>query len=200
MQIIPTTGLKKDFEETELRINQVKNTSEWIQVDVCDGIFAPGKTFELELLKKINFGTDNILWDIHLMVKNPENWINKCAFVGANRIIGQVEMMEDRDRFISYIKDQGIETGLAFDIETEVDNIPKDTDIILLMGRKAGFGIYPFDEIVIKKIEALRQIQSKFKIAVDGGVNIDNFKLLEKAGVNIVYSEISYFELNDKNR
>lgn len=198
MIIIPTTGLKKNFEEAEIRINEVKEYSKWIQVDIGDEIFSSGKTFELELLKKINFGSDEILWDMHLMVKNPINWINKCIFAGASRIVGQVEMMEDREMFVKLIKDEGLEAGLAFDIETEIDNIPQETDIILLMGRKAGFGIYPFNDRVLNKIDEAKKYGKM--VAVDGGVNTDNIRLLEKAGVDIVYSEINYFNLNGKNK
>jgi ribulose-phosphate 3-epimerase len=203
MVIIPTTGLKKDFFEAEERIAIIKGSNRWIQVDVCDNIFAPGKTFELELLSKLNFNAENILWDIHLMVKNPEDWIEKCLFVGANRISGQVEMMDDREKFIRMVKDEGLEAGLAFDIDTPVENVPEETDEILLMGRKAGFGTYPLDEKIYKKIESLREIddirERKYLIAVDGGVNRDNISKLEEAGADIVYSESNYFELNDKN-
>lgn len=197
MIIIPTTGLKKDFFEAEDRVRVVKDSSRWIQIDVCDNVFAPGKTFELELISKISFNTDDVLWDVHLMVKEPIDWIEKCLFIGANRIIGQVEMMSDREKFVRTVKDEGLEVGLAFDIETPVEKVPEETDEILLMGRKAGFGEYPLDEKIFNKIK----IAKKFKktIAIDGGANLDNIEKLKKLGVDIVYSEISYFDLNDEN-
>lgn len=195
MIIIPTTGLKKDFFEAEERIRVVKDSSRWIQVDVCDNIFAPGKTFELELLNKLDLKTDDILWDIHLMVKEPLDWIEKCLFVGANRIIGQVEMMADREKFVRTVKDEGLEVGLAFDIGTTVENIPEETDEILLMGRKAGFGEYPLDEKIYSKIKN-GKIKGK-TLALDGGSNRDNVGKLEKSGVDLVYSEFNYFNLKN---
>jgi len=197
MIIIPTTGLKKDFFEAEKRIAEVKDSSRWIQVDVCDNVFAPGKTFELELINKLDFKTDDILWDVHLMVKEPIDWIEKCLFIGANRIIGQVEKMSDRELFVRAVKDEGLEVGLAFDIETSVKNIPEETDEILLMGRKAGFGEYPLEEKIYKKIKNAKSLNKT--VAVDGGANIGNIEKLKKMGVDIVYSEISYFDLNEKN-
>jgi ribulose-phosphate 3-epimerase len=197
MQIIPTTGLKKDFYEAEKRIAAVKDSSRWIQVDVCDNIFSPGKTFELELLNKLDLKTDDILWDIHLMVKEPIDWIEKCLFVGANRIVGQVEKMTDRELFVRAVKDEGLEVGLAFDIETPVENIPGETDEILLMGRKAGFGEYPLDERIFKKIELAKNFEKI--IAVDGGVTIENMEKLKNMRVDTVYSEINYFDINEKN-
>jgi ribulose-phosphate 3-epimerase len=203
MQIIPTTGLQKDFFAAEERITKIKDSNQWIQVDVCDNVFNRGKTFELELLNKLSFNADDVLWDIHLMVKEPIDWIEKCLFVGANRITGQVEMMTDREKFVKTVKDEGLEAGLAFDIATEVDDIPEETDIILLMGRKAGFGEYPFEEKIYKKIETLRQFQNKrerkYLVAVDGGVTKDNLVKLKELGVDIVYSGNNYFELNDQN-
>lgn len=199
MQIIPTSELQKDFVEAEARIAIIKSYSRWIQIDVCDNEFAPGKTFELELLNKLSFNTDNILWDIHLMVKEPQDWIEKCLFIGANKIIGQVEMMIDRELFVKTIKDEGLEVGLAFDVDTPVEDIPEEVDEILLMGRKAGFGELPFEERVYKKIEILRKIndkrEKKFLIAVDGGVGEENIGKLEKLGVEIVYSGNNYLKL-----
>jgi ribulose-phosphate 3-epimerase len=194
MQIIPTV-LEKDFYVAEERIKKIKEGSRWIQIDVIDNVFATGRSFDLELLNKLDFKAEDMLWDIHLMVKEPIDWIEKCLFIGASRIIGQVEVMSDRELFIKMVKDAGLEAGLAFDIGTEVGNIPKETDEILLMGRKAGFGKNLFEEKVFKKIEALRQAQDKLMIAIDGGVSLKNITRLEKLGADIVYSGNNYFDL-----
>lgn len=197
MQIIPTTGLIKDFFEAEERISAVKESSRWIQIDVSDNVFTPGKTFDLELISKLSFNTDEVLWDVHLMVKEPVDWVEKCLFIGANRITGQVEMMSDREKFVRTVKDEGLEAGLAFDIDTAVEDIPEETDVILLMGRKAGFGEYPLDEKVLKKIETVKKLGKV--VAIDGGVTKNNIDRLKKLGTDIVYSGNNYFELNEKN-
>lgn len=203
MQIIPTTELQTDFYKAEARVKEVKDTSRWIQVDVLDDEFAPGKTFQLELLSKIDFNTDKLLWDIHLMVKEPDNWLEKCIFVGANRITGQVEMMKNREEFVNLVKTEGLEVGLAFDIETEVDNIPEETDLVLIMGRKAGYDELPLEEKIYEKIEKAKEIREKrnkkFLIAVDGGVNENNIEKLKEAGVDVVYSGNNYFGLINGN-
>jgi ribulose-phosphate 3-epimerase len=193
MQIIPTTGLQTNIFAVEKRVTEVKSFSRWIQVDVCDNKFAKGKTFELELLSKMDLNTNNILWDIHLMVNEPINWVEKCMFVGASRIIGQVEMMTDRQKFVEIIKNEGLEVGLAFDVNTEIKDVPDETDGILIMGRKAGFKPGDLDLRVFNRIELATKFEKQ--IAVDGGVSKKYIKLLEKAGANIVYSEKSYFEL-----
>jgi ribulose-phosphate 3-epimerase len=190
MQIIPTI-LEKEFFKAEERLNSIKDLTSWVQIDVIDGIFVPGKTFELELLNKIDIDK-TFLWDIHLMVKDPIKWLEKCMFIGASRVIGQVEMMENTDAFVQKAKDMGFEVGLAYDIDTHVNRIPRETDLILLMGRKAGFDGAEFDQNVLHKID-------KNNIyAIDGGVNMNNIEIIKKAGIEILYCGKSFFELKEK--
>jgi ribulose-phosphate 3-epimerase len=190
MQIIPTI-LEKEFASARIKIEVIKDISKWIQVDVIDEKFSQGKTFELELINKVLKETEDVLWEIHLMVKEPKNWIEKCNFVNASRIVGQVEMMTNREDFVDRVKNLGIEAGLAIDIDTEIGEIPEETDLVLLLGRKAGFKPENFNEKVFKKIEELKKIreekQLEFKIGVDGGVNETNIGKLNKAGVSIAY-------------
>ncbi len=197
MIIIPTIGLKNNFTDVEARITEVMSTSKWIQIDVCDGEFANGKTFELELINKLAFPTEDMLWDVHLMVKEPINWVEKCHSIGASRVIGQIEMMSDSKAFLEKVKGDGIEAGLAFDIETPIETISGDWDIILLMGRKAGWGYFEFEKVTLEKITKVKKMG--YRVAVDGGVDVDNMAMIEKSGADIVYSEINYWNLiNDK--
>jgi ribulose-phosphate 3-epimerase len=201
MQIIPTI-LEKDFDRVKEKILVVKDLVKWIQIDVIDGFFAFGKTFELELITKIE-GAENLLWETHLMVKEPINWIEKSIFINTSRIIGQVEMMSDRENFIKKVKDKGVEAGLAIDIGTDIGEIPEETDLVLLMGRKAGFESYPFEEIVYKKIKQLEKIKTKnkldFKIGIDGGVNENNINKFKEIGVEVAYCGGAIFNGNVKD-
>ncbi len=189
MQVIPTI-LEKNFTQAQDNILAVKDFFKWIQIDVIDGTFSFGKTFELELINKIT-QVENILWDVHLMVKEPKNWIKKCDYINASRITGQVEMMSDKYNFIKTIKDMGIEAGLAYDIETKIDDIPQEVDLVLLLGRKAGFEPKPFNQLIFEKIKKLIQIRQEkrlnFKIGVDGGVNQENIGHLKNEGAEIAY-------------
>jgi ribulose-phosphate 3-epimerase len=189
MQVIPTI-LEKNFVQAQNNILAVKDFFKWIQIDVIDGYFSFGKTFELELISKID-QVENILWDVHLMVKEPKNWIKKCDYISASRIIGQIEMMSDKDYFIKTIKDMGIEAGLAYDINTEINEIPFETDVVLLLGRQSGFEPKPFNDLIFEKIKKIIQIRQEknlnFKIGVDGGINEKNIGLLRDAGVEIAY-------------
>lgn len=197
MQIIPTV-LEKEFCKAESKINRLMGLTKWVQIDVIDGVFTAGKSFELELINTIE--GEDWLWDVHLMVKEPKSWINKCLFISASRIIGQVEMMSNREDFVKTVKDNGIEAGVAWDIETEIGKIPSETDLVLLMARKAGFSCKAglFENKVIEKIKRVKEMG--FKVGVDGGINKENISKVEEAGSDIVYSGESYFELinNDK--
>jgi len=196
MQLIPTTNPETDFLVVEKWLSEVKDLSTWIQVDVADGILAKPQTFSLELLNRLDTNLDKNIFDIHLMVKEPINWIQKCLHVQASRITGQVEMMRDRSKFVSIIKDAGLEAGLAFDSSTPLDNdIPKDTDLILLMGRPMGYDPLPFDSSIFDKIKKLKD--QNFTVAVDGGVDAKNFSQLVASGVDIIYSYTNFFTLKN---
>jgi ribulose-phosphate 3-epimerase len=193
MQIIPTTNPQTNFLEVEKRLEKIKDLSAWIQIDVTDGILVKPPTFPLELLKKPPINLDKNIFDVHLMVKNPINWINKCLFIEATRIVGQVEMMDDREKFITTIKDHGCEAGLSFDVDTKIDNIPEETDLILIMGRKMGFNPFNLDDKIFEKIKIAKSFGKK--VALDGGASIENIDKLIDSGLDIIYSYQNYFDL-----
>ena len=199
MTIIPTI-FDKDYRVAEEKLEMVEGLVKWVQFDVTDNVFTPGKTFELELLNKFGVNTNSFLYDIHLMVKDPIKWLEKCFFVNATRVIGQVEMMDNIEAFVKKSKDTGFETGIAYDWDTKVEKIPQETDMILLMGRKAGFENSELEEGIFKKIEILKQIRNdrglNFKIGVDGGINLKNIGRIKEAGADWVYCGGAVFNGN----
>ena len=195
MQIIPTTNPQVDFLDVEKRLEYIKDLSAWIQIDVTDGVLVSPPTFPLEILSKSKINLDKNIFDIHLMVKNPINWINKCLFIEATRITGQVEMMDDREKFVTTVKDHGCEAGLSFDVDTPIDNIPDETDLILIMGRKMGFAPAPLDDKIFEKIKQAKSFGKL--VALDGGASVDNFEKLKQSGLDIIYSYQNYFDLRN---
>jgi ribulose-phosphate 3-epimerase len=199
MQIIPTI-LDKQFEIAEEKIKLIKDVFKWIQIDVIDGFYMNEKTFEPELLNKTELNTDNNLWEMHLMVKEPIKWIEKCSFINASRIIGQIEMMSDREKFVTEVKNIGMEAGLGFDVDTPLSQIPEETDLVLLMARKAGFNSFEFDKKIYQKIEDLKKIKNdnnlNFQIGIDGGVNVNNMLDLKRAGIDVAYCGGTIFNGN----
>lgn len=202
MEIIPAI-METGFEEADKKLGRISILKPWVQIDVVDNVLTKGRTFEPELLTKSQWDLSAKLFDMHLMVKEPVNWIEKGIFISANRIIGQVEMMSDREDFVDKVKGNGIEAGLGFDIETEIDEIPDETDVVLLMGRKAGFESLEMDERIWKRIETLKEIQKdgkyRFRIGVDGGVNLGNIEKLNDSGVDIAYCTAAIFDGDVEN-
>jgi len=139
--------------------------------------------------------------DVHLMVKEPVDWVEKSVRAMGDRIIGQVEMMSNQAEFIGKVQETGHQVGLALDLDTPVSVLDETlftlVDVILLMSVKAGFGGQKFSELAIEKIRELAEIREKdktnFKICVDGGIEEENIKQIADTGADEVAVGSSLF-------
>ncbi len=197
INIIPAilTDNLTDLNDKVKRINDVSYvegiTVRTIQIDVIDGVFADNRT--VDPVNLVGLDTDLGI-DFHLMVKEPVNWIEKCANAGADRIIGQIEMMKNQVEFVEKVQETGLYIGLAIDLETPISElnalILNNVDVILLMAVKAGFGGQKFDKRVLDKIKELDEIRVRdrtlFKICVDGGETEDVIDNTHLAGADEV--------------
>lgn len=180
IQIIPAiltdnvTDFEKSIKEVEEAVIVNDAPVSRVQVDIIDGQFVDNKTIDPANI----VGVDTTLsLDFHLMVKEPVNWVEKCANVGADRIIGQIEMMSSQKEFVEKVQETGLYVGLAVDLETDLKKLDPlvlaNVDLVLLMAVKAGWGGQKFDPKVLEKIKTLGEIRQKekiaFKICVDGG-------------------------------
>jgi len=198
MEIIPAI-LTNDTKELDEMLFLSEKIVKRVQIDIIDGVYAKNKTIDPLALKYIE---TNLEFDFQLMVQNPINWVEKCASVGADRIIGHVEMMENQSEFIQKVVFTASKVGLALDLGTAIAQIDEsllgDLDVVLLMSVPAGFGGQSFAENAFTKIEALAAVRIKgnydFKICVDGGIGKDNIKKLFDLGVNEVAIGRSLFE------
>jgi len=162
-----------------------------VQIDVIDGQFVNNKTVDPANMLGVE---TNLSLDFHLMVKEPISWVEKCANVGADRIIGQIEMMASQMDFVGKVAETGLYVGLAVDLTTPISRLDSDVlanvDVVLLMAVKAGWGGQKFDKRVLEKIRELDEIRSKegtpFKICVDGGETEDVIDETHLAGADEV--------------
>jgi len=192
MKIIPTI-LTNSRDDLEKKLDFLSGKIDWVQIDVIDGKFADNKTFPIEWLN--DYHDKSLFWDIHLMVKNPFSWVAECDSVLAERVVGHIEFMDNQLEFIERVVSEGIQPGLAVDLETPLEKINKEAfrqiEEILILAVKAGLSGQTFDEKAIGKINKLvslrKELKADFKIAVDGGVNKENLSLLKEAGVDIAY-------------
>lgn len=188
--VIPAI-LSDDIDEVRELLGRCEGVVERVQIDVIDGKFADNKTIDPSSLN--DFET-TLKIDYHLMVNEPVKWVEKCARSSADRIIGQIEKMENKRVFIGKVVTTSAKVGLAIDLESPIErldeDLTKDLDVILLMSVKAGFGGQEFDQVVFKKVERLIKIRkgskSAFKISIDGGIGPDTAKTLFGMGVDEV--------------
>lgn len=194
-EIVPTI-LTSDFFQLSERMELLKDVAGRVQVDIIDGKFAENQTIPIESLKEL---TIEPKLDLHLMVKEPEEWINRSLEVLPDQLIGQVEMMSDISGFINQTVEAGMKVGIALDLQTPVESVPEEdyhlVDTILLLGVRAGFGGQEFDPGVLSKIEKIKSIVGDLvEIGVDGGVGEKEILLCKKAGADIFCIGSSFWQ------
>lgn len=163
-----------------------------IHFDVMDGHFVPNLTLGPKALAAVNRATDMFL-DVHLMIYNPFDYIERFVESGADNITFHFEATEDIEDTIDFIKKCNVKAGLAFCPETSETMIPKFLhllDLVLLMTVHPGFGGQKFIDSVLDKIELTKEICDKqnydIDIQVDGGINPETAELCRTAGANVI--------------
>lgn len=189
VEIIPSI-LTNDPDEFRELLKQAEEAGvNRVHVDIIDGVYANNKTIDPSILNDLD---SSLKIDFHLMVNNPENWIEKCLRAGASRIIAQIEMMQNSEGFVDKVLSEHAYVGLAIDNDSKVIDLNEDVlhelDLIMVMSVPAGFGGQEFNVNALEKISELREIKQKnsykFKIAVDGGINESIISQLVKNGAD----------------
>lgn len=175
VKIIPAI-LTEDWSDFEKKFDMVKAKAERIQLDVGDGRFIEKETIGPEELGEI----DTIVkFDAHLMVEEPDKWLDRCLQGGIERVYGHIEKMGEVAEFIAHAELRGFEVGLALDLETEVDRIKDyiwEIDSLLLLSVPAGRSGQEFDERVLEKIKQVEGLRDDLPVVVDGGLNEERIK------------------------
>lgn len=190
VEIIPAI-LTNDINEIQEKVSALEGLVSRVQIDVCDGVLTNKKTVDPSLLGELN--TD-LRIDFHLMTKNPTDWVERATRGMADRIIGQIEMMDSQEEFIRKVQEVGISVGIALDIDTPIEKIEKDFlidyDVILLMTYKIGEVGSPIDPRIYEKIKELKKLREDngalFKICIDGGLTENNIRKIVELEVDEV--------------
>lgn len=166
--------------------------AQYIHVDVMDGWFVPSMSFGIPMVKSLRKATD-IDFDVHLMVQEPERYINDFAECGANIITVHAEACTHLDRCLDEIHGVGCRAGVALNPATPLcmlDHILSKTDMVLIMTVNPGFGGAKYVDEMTEKISTLRKrIEQKgynIDIQVDGGIHMGTLRTVLDAGANVI--------------
>lgn len=197
VSILSSVYKAKDIVE---KIN--KTTADFIHLDIMDGKFVENKTFTFNEIKKlVNFSNKKL--DVHLMVKNPLKYIEDYALLNTEYITFHYESVNNHIDIINKIKESGLKVGISIKPKTdvsEIENILKYLDLVLIMGVEPGKSGQEFKESTLDKIEKLKQVidENGYNtiISVDGGINDEVFKMVKEKGADMIVSA-SYLHEGD---
>lgn len=170
--------------------------AKWLHIDVMDGHFVPNLAIGVDAVKSLRGQTD-MFFDVHLMIYEPEKYIDKFADAGADLITIHVEAAENVAECIELIKKREKKVGIAINPDTSVEKVMPFLDLVdmvLVMSVFPGYGGQKYIEEVNSKILELRKLKGdKIDIEVDGGVNEKTIKSATNAGANIIVAGTAVF-------
>ena len=200
MKIVAPSILSADFSVLGEEIAAVEAAgADWIHIDVMDGHFVPNITMGPGVVKSLRKMTV-LPFDVHLMVENPEQYIQPFAEAGSDRITVHMEALIHLHRTVSQIKELGLKAGVSLNPATPlsfVESILTDIDLLLIMTVNPGFGGQQFIKTMLSKIRQARELIDRFAPAVllevDGGVTLTNLPAILKAGADVLVAGASIF-------
>jgi ribulose-phosphate 3-epimerase len=192
MHIVAPSVLSADFANLQRDIEMINNSvADWFHVDVMDGVFVPNISLGFPVVQAIKKHAKKPL-DVHLMIVQPERYVQQFKDAGADVLSVHVEASTHLHRTIQAIKTAGMQAGVAINPHTSVtqlEDVIADIDVVCMMSVNPGYGGQKFIENTYSKIYQLSEIKakrnSKAKIEIDGGVDLNNISKLIKAGAEI---------------
>lgn len=189
--IISPSLLAADFANLQRDVEMLNaSVADWIHVDIMDGNFVPNISFGLPVCEAVAKHAKKPL-DVHLMIVNPEKYLESFKKAGAAHISVHIEACPHLHRTIQQIKELGCKAGVALNPHTpisQLEDIISDLDLVILMSVNPGFGGQRFIHQSLEKTEKLKNLilqkNTKTLIEIDGGVNLETGKLLKNAGAD----------------
>ena len=196
--------LSADFARLLEDVKKVEKAGcEYLHIDVMDGHFVPNITLGPAIVKSLRKDV-NMVFDAHLMIENPDNYIKEFADAGCDIIVVHQEACTHLHRTIQNIKSHGVKAGVALNPATPIETIKyvlEDVDMVLLMSVNPGFGGQSYIPVVTKKIKELRSLIDEMgldiDIELDGGVKPSNISEVVNAGANVIVAGSAIFNAGD---
>jgi ribulose-phosphate 3-epimerase len=203
IEIAPSI-LAADFARLGEQIREAESGgADVIHFDVMDGHFVPNISIGIPVLQSIRKAT-RLPLDVHLMIENPERYIDAFVRAGANRVLVHQEATPHLDRALAMIREAGAEAGAVINPSTPVamlQDVLDKVDTVLVMSVNPGFGGQKFIPRATEKVMELNQLRvrrrANFRIAVDGGVELEHTPELARAGANTLIAGTSIFHTPD---
>ncbi|NNK90678.1 MAG: ribulose-phosphate 3-epimerase [Saprospiraceae bacterium] len=196
--------LAADFGQLDNEIEFLNQSlADWIHIDVMDGSFVPNISFGQMLVKQMKKNA-RLPLDVHLMIVDPEKYVDSFIEAGADVVSFHLEATNHAHRLIQHIQAQGIKAGVAINPQTSVDaldDILEDADLIVLMSVNPGFGGQKF---IYRTMEKLKTLKSRIMernlntmIEIDGGVGLQNASVLIEHGADVLVAGSAVFKSED---
>jgi len=201
---IAPSMLAADFANLERDIHMVNQSeADWFHLDIMDGVFVPNISFGMPVLKAMAQHTKKTL-DVHLMIVDPDRYIETFAQIGADILTVHAEACTHLHRTLQAIKDAGMQAGVALNPHTPVsvlEDVINAIDVVCIMSVNPGFGGQKFIQNTYAKVRKLRAMIEAHKsatlIEIDGGVNATNCTDLVEAGADVLVA--GSFVFSSKN-
>lgn len=196
--------LSADFSKLGAQVELIGRAgADFVHVDVMDGHFVPNISFGASVMKSLD-KVETPPYDVHLMIENPDNYIEDFITSKTEYIVVHQEACVHLHRTIEHIRSLGIKAGVSINPATPVallSEILPYVDLVLVMSVNPGFGGQKFIENTLDKVRQLDQLRKElgyeYVIEIDGGITLDNVKKVEEAGVDIAVAGSAVFGAKD---
>lgn len=201
--ILSPSILSADFARLGEQIQEIDRAgAQYVHIDVMDGLFVPSISYGMPVIKSIRKTTDRV-FDVHLMICEPERYIEEFAACGADLITFHIEATQKTDEILEEIHKRGLKAGIAIKPGTSVEEVRpylERVDMILVMTVEPGFGGQSYLDFCTEKVRRMRAMAAEsgreIDIQVDGGINRENVDTVLTAGANVIVAGSAVFKDN----